>query len=550
MSACPTGRWAIPRSATPISAPAASSCRICRASTQAIADGQLAKMPALREFIAELKKSGGTAHLLGLMSPGGVHSHQDQIAALARIARRGRRAGRGARLSRRPRHAAAKRASAISQNSRPTSPGSSMSRSPPSAAAITRWIATSAGTASRRPIATLVEAEGETRRRRRSRRSRRPMRAARPTSSCCRPRSATMPGMRDGDGVLLRQFPRRPRARDRRGLARSGFLRLRARHASSRFAAALGLVEYSTELNRFLATLFPPEDLSDTFGEVVSRGRADAAAHRRDREIRACHVLLQWRARDGISRRGAHPGAVAQGRDLRSAAGDVGARSDRQGGRRRSMPAASMSSCVNYANTDMVGHTGDLDAAIKAVETVDRCLGRLAEAVEARRRHAAHHRRSRQCRDDARPEDRRAAYRAHLNPVPLVLVNPPAAIAGIEQRPARRHRADPAGAARPRAAGGDDRPCRSFATRPSVPTSLSAFDARILPLLVAALLSLARRRRGLAERGSSRSRSSSTRAARSETQLAQQADALPPSSTRLRGEASPPRRRRRSTRRR
>jgi 2,3-bisphosphoglycerate-independent phosphoglycerate mutase len=36
---------------------------------------------------------------------------------------------------------------------------------------------------------------------------------------------------------------------------------------------------------------------------------------------------------------------------------------------------------VNYANTDMVGHTGDFAAAKKAVETVDACLGRLAEAV-------------------------------------------------------------------------------------------------------------------------------------------------------------------------
>ena len=39
---------------------------------------------------------------------------------------------------------------------------------------------------------------------------------------------------------------------------------------------------------------------------------------------------------------------------------------------------------VNFANPDMVGHTGDLDAAIKAVETVDDCVGRLAEAVLAR----------------------------------------------------------------------------------------------------------------------------------------------------------------------
>ncbi|HEX6119497.1 MAG TPA: alkaline phosphatase family protein, partial [Dongiaceae bacterium] len=40
---------------------------------------------------------------------------------------------------------------------------------------------------------------------------------------------------------------------------------------------------------------------------------------------------------------------------------------------------------VNFANTDMVGHTGDLGAAIKAVEAVDRCLGRLRAAVEAKR---------------------------------------------------------------------------------------------------------------------------------------------------------------------
>lgn len=36
---------------------------------------------------------------------------------------------------------------------------------------------------------------------------------------------------------------------------------------------------------------------------------------------------------------------------------------------------------MNYANPDMVGHTGDLDAAIKAVETVDTCVGRVVDKV-------------------------------------------------------------------------------------------------------------------------------------------------------------------------
>ena len=52
---------------------------------KALAENQVAGLPAMQEFIAKLKASGGTAHVMGLMSPGGVHSHQHQIAALARI---------------------------------------------------------------------------------------------------------------------------------------------------------------------------------------------------------------------------------------------------------------------------------------------------------------------------------------------------------------------------------------------------------------------------------------------------------------------------------
>jgi 2,3-bisphosphoglycerate-independent phosphoglycerate mutase len=38
---------------------------------------------------------------------------------------------------------------------------------------------------------------------------------------------------------------------------------------------------------------------------------------------------------------------------------------------------------LNFANPDMVGHTGDLKAAVKAVETVDNGLGRIADAITA-----------------------------------------------------------------------------------------------------------------------------------------------------------------------
>ena len=52
---------------------------------QAIEDGSLARNPALAQLIATLRGTGGTCHLMGLVSPGGVHAHQDHAVALARI---------------------------------------------------------------------------------------------------------------------------------------------------------------------------------------------------------------------------------------------------------------------------------------------------------------------------------------------------------------------------------------------------------------------------------------------------------------------------------
>ena len=73
----------------------------------------------------------------------------------------------------------------------------------------------------------------------------------------------------------------------------------------------------------------------------------------------------------------------------------------------------------NYANGDMVGHTGNLDAAVKAVETLDACIGRVVTALARRGRRIAHHRRPRQRRKDARRGHRPAAHRAYALPRPL-----------------------------------------------------------------------------------------------------------------------------------
>ncbi|MFC7132837.1 MULTISPECIES: 2,3-bisphosphoglycerate-independent phosphoglycerate mutase [Salinibaculum] len=77
---------------------------------------------------------------------------------------------------------------------------------------------------------------------------------------------------------------------------------------------------------------------------------------------------------------------------------------------------------LNYANPDMVGHTGDFDAAVAAVEAVDEQLGRLVEALEAAGAHVlvtADHGNA----DDMGTEEE--PHTAHTtNPVPFVYLSP------------------------------------------------------------------------------------------------------------------------------
>ena len=201
----------------------------------------------------------------------------------------------------------------------------------------------------------------------------------------------------------------------------SGFARARRID----FAAALGLVEYSAELNRFLATLFPPENLDDTFGEVVSN--AGLTQLRIAETEKYAHVTFFFNGGRET---------VFPGEERILVPSPKVATYDQQ----PEMSALEVTDKVveaiaagrfdvivlNYANADMVGHTGRLDAAIKAVETIDRCLGRLASAVEKAGGTlvvTADHGNAEMMRDPETGEP----HTAHtLNPVPFLVVNPPA----------------------------------------------------------------------------------------------------------------------------
>ncbi|MFS7239202.1 2,3-bisphosphoglycerate-independent phosphoglycerate mutase [Serratia proteamaculans] len=80
----------------------------------------------------------------------------------------------------------------------------------------------------------------------------------------------------------------------------------------------------------------------------------------------------------------------------------------------------------NYPNGDMVGHTGVYDAAVKAVETLDNCIAQVVEAVKAADGQlliTADHGNAEQMRDPATGQ----AHTAHTSlPVPLIYIGKPA----------------------------------------------------------------------------------------------------------------------------
>ena len=190
-----------------------------------------------------------------------------------------------------------------------------------------------------------------------------------------------MPACKDGDGVLCFNF-RADRVREILGAmldpAFAGFPRKR----TVSFAAAVGMTQYSEELDKLMQTIFPPQSLS----EHPRRGRrpppaARSCAWRRPRNIRTSPISSTAGAKSRFAGedRIMVPSPKVATYDLQP---------EMSAPELTDKAVAAIDSgkydliVLNYANPDMVGHTGSLPAAIKAVETVDTGLGRIADAIE------------------------------------------------------------------------------------------------------------------------------------------------------------------------
>ena len=341
----------------------------------AIASGEIAKAPALTSLIERLKASGGTCHLLGLMSPGGVHSHQDHAVALARILAE---AGVPTRVH----------AFTDGRDTPPRSAGE----------AIARLIAALP------PSVKVATVSGRYYAMDRDRRWERVSKAYRALAEADAPRFGDagavvadayahditdefivpavvgdFAGMRDGDGILCFNF-RADRVREiLMALLDPAFAGL-ARPRTIRFAAAVGMTQYSEELDRLLATIFPPQVLVNVLGAVVAdAGRTQLRMAETEKYPHVTYFLnggeeAQYPGEDRIM----VPSPKVATYDLQP---EMSAPELTD----KAVEAVASGKydliVLNYANPDMVGHTGSLKAAIKAVQTVDIGLGRIADAV-------------------------------------------------------------------------------------------------------------------------------------------------------------------------
>ena len=342
----------------------------------AVETGEIAQQLALQSFIGKLKKSGGTCHLMGLVSDGGVHSHQDHAVALAKILA----------------DAGVPTVAHVFTDGRDTPPESGKAFVTEFAAALPPGVS----------IATVI---GRYYAMDRDKRWERVAKAYAAVVDAHAPRFpdaisvinaayankvtdefvppavvGDYQGMRDGDGVLCFNF-RADRVRQLLAAlldpAFSGFPRKR----SIRVAAAAGMTEYSTDLNAFVETIFPSQTLEKGLGEVVADvGRTQLRMAETEKYPHVTYFFNGGREQPYTGEdRIMVPSPKVATYDLKP---EMSAPELTD----KAVEAINSGKydliVLNYANPDMVGHTGDLKAAIKAVETVDTGLGRIVEAIQ------------------------------------------------------------------------------------------------------------------------------------------------------------------------
>ncbi|RKF13838.1 2,3-bisphosphoglycerate-independent phosphoglycerate mutase [Roseovarius spongiae] len=336
---------------------------------RAIETGTFARLPGILHFAETLRASGGTAHLLGVLSDGGVHSHLDHMIATARaLTAQGLRVAIHAFTDGRD----------VAQVSAKTYLEELRAALPVGAFIATvsgryyamdrdnRWervkfayeaLAQGRGYTADTAGEAIDVAYGKGR-----------------TDEFIKPRVlGGYAGMKDGDGILCLNF-RADRARQLLAAFADPDFDDFETGARPKFAIVSGFTEYSRRHSTYMDCIFPDEAPINTLSAWVARhGRTQFHIAETEKYPHVTFFLNGGKE------------APEQGEDRYMATSPKVATYDLA----PEMSAEEVSDhlvgaigkrydliVVNYANPDMVGHTGDLAAAIKACEAVDAGLGR------------------------------------------------------------------------------------------------------------------------------------------------------------------------------
>ena len=342
----------------------------------AIEEGAFAPREALQRFIATMQQTGGVAHLGGLISPGGVHSHQNHIVEAARVI-----AAAGVPVQ----------IHAITDG-----------RDVPPKSAAEQVAAFEAALPEGAHVGTLIGRYFAMDRDNRWERVKQAFdlmvsgtadnEAATGKEACEKAygrgetdefikatRIAGYLQPRDGDGLLFLNF-RADRAREiLAALADPEFKDFDA-SARPKWGAICGMVEYSDRHNTYMDVIFPKQDIVNTLGEWVSK--QGLTQFRLAETEKYPHVTFflnggvetPYPGEDRFMPKS--PKVATYDLQPEMSAPEVTAKFVEAIEKRYDLIV------TNYANPDMVGHTGILEAAEKAVEAVDHGLAQVVAALE------------------------------------------------------------------------------------------------------------------------------------------------------------------------
>jgi 2,3-bisphosphoglycerate-independent phosphoglycerate mutase len=385
----------------------------------AVEDGSFAVNPELLAFAAKVKAAGGVAHVMGVASDGGVHGHlTHMLAALRALTAFGLRVvvhaitdGRDVAPSSAPGFIAALEAGLPKGAQVATVIGRywAMDRD-------NRWERVE------RAYAAMVRGEGAA--------------FASASEAVAASHAAGVTdeflapaviggygGARDGDGLFCLNF-RADRAREILSAIGAPDFAGFETGARPAWAALLGMVEYSTAHNAFMATAFPKRVIVNGLGEwVAAQGKRQFRLAETEKYPHVTFFLNGGREVPFAGEERfmpASPKVATYDLQPEMSAGEVSDRLVQAIGEGFDLIV------VNFANPDMVGHTGVLEAAIKACEAVDQGLGRAVEAlrkVGGAMIVTADHGNCEQMWDPVT----NGPHTAHtLNPVPVILFGGPA----------------------------------------------------------------------------------------------------------------------------